>query len=962
MFLTKPSIIILILNLVCCFFSNANPKFYALTQSDGISNGTINCILQDHEGFMWFGTRSGLNRFDGYQIEVYRTSPDDSTGLPDNVIHSLFEDSRTRLWIATKNGLAYFNKQENKAEPIYGAGNELKGVMITSVNEDNNGIIWIGTLAGLFTFNYETNEIKKVELKIPGKSNDRQIEIAEICFDQRGTCWLGCFNTGLIKLIPDSGKIQLIFSKRIFNGKVVKSVVREVAIDKNNNLWFANSESVLYKLNLLTEKIEQVEIMMHKKEFLNVSEIYCDKYGNTWIAEGNAGLFKYNPHSDEFFHYYHDSQNQKSLLNNKTNSVYVDQQGILWVGHFFKGISYSYPKDFQVFYSLTEHESEKSGLNSNLVTSILEDGQGRLWIGTDDGGITVYNKNDSSFKYYTHNPNDKRSIKSNSVISLFRDSENLIWIGTFRGGVDIYAESSDNFRTPFDPNDDPLNIANHIRSFDEDSKGNIYIGSHGSGIIVYSKENRQSKKISISTSPTEENEIYGWLNCIHVDKKDNLWIATTMGLYKLDSTLSSLSVISKDSYEFLKNNEVIYLSENSRNELLLGTLNGLGIIDLVDHRLRSYTVHDGLSDQNVFAVLEDKNQDLWISSNKGISKLSFDSKDHLMSVLDFNETDGIQNDFFYERACYVSESGTMYFGGVNGLSYFNPDSFIYNKEIPNIVIEKLIVYGKNKQARNPLIIYNKSFAELPYWRNFLTFRFVALNFIKSEKNKYAYRLAGFDEEWTFVQNQREATYMNLKPGHYIFEVKASNNDGYWNNVPVKMEIKILHPWWASIWAYAGYFVIFTGLLYALQKIKIYREKLEHKELQAAFKEEFASQTINIGDSMPDHLSWNALDKKFMEKCYDIVRNNMSNPDFSVEMMANSIGISRTGLHKKLKILKGMSATEFIRKIRLEHSVQLLKSGNYNVNEVCDLVGYSSSYFFRAFKKEYGVSPSEYTGG
>ncbi|NJK87615.1 MAG: hypothetical protein HC906_18215 [Bacteroidales bacterium] len=415
--------------------------------------------------------------------------------------------------------------------------------------------------------------------------------------------------------------------------------------------------------------------------------------------------------------------------------------------------------------------------------------------------------------------------------------------------------------------------------------------------FVYDKNGESITKINISAVPLDTTKILGWCNHIYIDTKDNLWIGTTEGLYQISNNLSKTRKITVEECPILKNSFVLFLGENSKNELLICTSGGLCIMDLKEYNIKTFTIENGLPEGFIFSVLEDKNQNLWVSSSRGISRLTF-SGDYskLVNVLNFSSVDGLQSDFFIERASYKTKDGMMFFGGVNGINYFHPDSFTFNKIIPKIEIDEIIIQGKRK-IKSSSSYYSKRISdtreiELPYWQNFITLKYIAFNYIKSSKNKYSVFLQGFDEDWKPDEGSRSTTYMNLKPGKYIFMVKGSNNDGIWNEIPATLNIKINPPYYGNFWAYLFYFFIFTLLLYYIRIVIITRERLktEIEQINRELEKDNKKSENKILDYFERKLTLNSYDEKFLEKLIQVIEMNFSNSDFNVLTLSKDVGI------------------------------------------------------------------------
>ncbi|NJK87617.1 MAG: hypothetical protein HC906_18225 [Bacteroidales bacterium] len=360
-----------------------------ITQLDGLSNGNVNTICQDYKGFIWIGTKDGINRYDGFKIEVYKSSPGDSGGLPDNEIIKIFEDSKKRLWIGTRKGLAYYDRGQKRIRTFENNNYSLINEYISSINEDSEGRIWFGTLKGLYSYNSAKGEVIKIDFYPEELDNNTNFEVGAIEFDSRGKMWIGSFNIGLAKYDLEKNNLQWIYRRKDLPDPTEKDVISRICVDKNNNIWFSNGRSEIFKTKLLTEVTERVYLRGDVNEKNNCQGIFCDSNGVIWIAEGTNGLFFYSK-ENSFINIKASSPGSSSLLSNKITTIFQDNEGIYWVGHHFKGVTMIVPDYYQSFYTLRNPIETNIGLNYNLITSITEDHIGNIWFGSDDGGLYRY--------------------------------------------------------------------------------------------------------------------------------------------------------------------------------------------------------------------------------------------------------------------------------------------------------------------------------------------------------------------------------------------------------------------------------------------------------------------------------------------------------------------------------------------------------------------------------------------
>ncbi|MCK5702784.1 MAG: hypothetical protein KAI29_16590, partial [Cyclobacteriaceae bacterium] len=848
------------------------PKFEHFSLEQGFSQSSVFSILQDSQGFLWFGTVDGLNRYDGYNFKVFRNNPDDTTSISNNSVISVYLDNAGVLWLGTEGGgLNRYDKEtgiftrfiHNSNDPNSLSNNAAFGIL-----EDKSGVLWIGTNGG---------GLNKL---IPGKSEDSPPAfvhynhnpqdktslssdfIGPIYEDKSGTIWIGT-EVGLDKLIPgkqEGSPPSFVHFKHnpddptSLSGNVVYSIFEDHA----GVLWIATFGGGLNKLVPGEGKKRPPAFIRYQhnpKDITSISSnkilsIYEDNSRNLWIGTAGGGLNKFNRATEEFIHYKFDPNDSRSLNGNWVYTIFEDKSGVLWIGTMPGGLNKFDPMKGQFKHYKHDEDNPKS-LSGNRIFSMYEDRSGNLWIGTYPKGLNMFvpdnDKNPfPSFVHYTNDPKDPASLGNSTVWSIYEDKSGSLWFGTTGSGLMMLSPTERGKSSPalihyeHDP-DDPTSLShNRIRSIHEDVSGNLWIGTNGGGLNRFVQgdgKNSPPTFVRYLHTPDDSTSLSNniiWT--IYEDSHGFLWIGTAGGLNRYvsaDDKHSPPTFIhykhDPDDPESLSSNTVISIYEDHSGNLWIGTeIAGLNRFDREKDTFIRYKEEDGLPNNTISGMLEDSKGNLWLSTRNGLSRFNPMTE----TFRNYVAKDGLQNNEFQIGACVKSRSGEMFFGGNNGFNRFHPDSIKDNVRIPPIVITDFQLFNKsvpvglgtstNRSILNTTIT-ETSEIELSYKDYIISFEFAALDFHIPEKNKYAYILDGFEKRWNYTDaNRRFATYTNLDPGEYTFRVKASNNDGIWNEAGTSLEIIIIPPWWATWWAYAFYVIVFSSILYGVRKYEMNR--------------------------------------------------------------------------------------------------------------------------------------------
>ncbi|WP_010135253.1 hybrid sensor histidine kinase/response regulator transcription factor [Ochrovirga pacifica] len=851
------------------FFAQKSIYFDHITTSNGLSQGDINTIYQDQKGFMWFGTHDGLNKFDGYDFTVYKPDINDKTSINSNLVYSIAGDKHNNIWIGTTGkGVNYYDKVKDeflhfthdKNDP-----NSLRNNHVSCVFIDKEDRLWVGNNKGLdvasikdFNGSLNFKHFKITGEEIASRSNKNRVH--SIFQDSQNQIWVGD-TEGLFMMSRDS--MDEIYFKHINNMLgLPKAPVNDMIEDKYGRIIIGTGVGAfMYDPNKFDKKVKQIFW-----GFINSMTI--DKKDNLWLG-GYGGLFQFkivnkdeSPRFIEKFRYSPEDQN--SINNNVISSLFVDKTGIVWIGTQGGGVNKidHEKKQFQ----LVKNTIDEKSLSYNTVRTFYEDKNQNLWIGTSGGGINICKKGNDYKEFFKIETSIKKCF---SIQGIDNDTKMLLGFESYPGLYELDLKKIKNIENISEKDLVANDVKESVFSMLEDSNKNVWIGTYNGGLYRWlkDKKNNTYKKERLYHEPSDPNSLPSdIIRAIHEDHLGNIWLGTANGLSKL-----VVSEIDKNSPKFINyyhnpsneksisHNYILQVKQTKDKSLWIGTLGG-GINKLttaIDQNKASF-IHfsekDGLSNNVIKGFLEDDEGNLWISSNKGISKFDLNNK----TFKNYDQNDGLQGNEFVETSSIKRKNGELLFGGTNGFNVFRPKKIKDNPHKANAVITKFSIDNqpiKRGDKFNNRVIFDKAIyetkeLELKYDENSISFEFAALHYSVPSKNKFAYKLEGFDKSWIYTNaKKRFANYTNLSPGNYTLKVKAANNDNIWEENYTEMAIKIVPPFWKTTQAYVIYSIAFILLLilfwkYILNKAKN-KHQLEVKELEKEKKEELQNLKLEF---------------------------------------------------------------------------------------------------------------------
>lgn len=792
--------------------SKANDlRFHKITTSQGLSHNTVYSIIQDKKGFMWFGTREGLNRFDGEELISYYANPEDSLGLISNHITAFEVGSDGLLYVGTTSGLSVYNYEKEIFTNVRFQGKDLGYVNKLVVSED--GAVFICTNTGLYVKKKEDAAL----VHLMGKSN-----VLDLIEFKKDVFWVSTLQK--ILLINSYGEVIKEYDAISNGANELVNLNDNVSClfkDSFGQIWVGTKKNGLLKYD---EKQDWFKPLFNSHNYnsleVNIIRTISEDFNhNLWIGT-ESGLFIYDRERDDFKRYSQSFENLSNNLNDKAiYSIYRSKEDIMWLGTYFGGVNMVRPeeKGFNVLLP----DGGKKSLSGKAISQIIEDQNANMWIATEDGGINIWNRHTGTFEYLRNTPG-KNSLSVDNVHALYEDDDGTIWIGTFLGGLNKYDPATNRITTFQNDSKESLPFTNNmVYAIHRDRNNTLWIGTQA-GLNVFDGD----KKGYVPFRP----EIFKgrFVYEIYEDTTGGLWFCI-MNSDLIYYYHPQKDIIKEYNYNSLEspaaNQGVIAALQDSKGSMWFGTVDrGLITLDTVDNSFKSYTVQDGLPNNYVYGILEDDHQNLWLSTNKGLSR--FNMKDEKFSNFDISH--GLPNNQFNFKSAYKDEHGYMFFGTISGLCYFHPDSLILNNIPPKVYFSDFKLFNNSISiARGSLLQENIDEAiavTLKHKENVITFEYSSINYFTLGNNQYAYYLEGFEHDWNYVGKKKSATYTNLSPGDYVFKLKAANNDGLWSDDIKEIKVHILPPFWLTPWAFLLYLLLALGLVLLYRSFLNYRNR------------------------------------------------------------------------------------------------------------------------------------------
>jgi ligand-binding sensor domain-containing protein/predicted acetyltransferase len=815
---------LLLAAITCSYLLNAQEgiKFNSITVNDGLANNIVNSVLRDSKGFIWISTENGLSRYNGYTFENFYAEENDSLSLSSNITLTVYEDKLNRVWVGSEKGLDLFNRHSGIFDKHF-----LQGLPIRAVYHDSKNRLWIGGDPGVFLYNEEKAIFEKTFSEISDfitSQPDLYNTICSITEDHEGNLWMAVSSGGVFIYNFTTKKITHYLHHPKKKGSLSSNNTRCIIRGMQNRMWISTYGG---GVNLFQPETKTFKVFTDEGKPEGISNaltnvLWEDVDGKIWIGTDGTGIDILDPDTEKVYHVLHSPYNLQSLTNNVVRSISSDNRGGIWVGTFSGGVNF-FTRNTEAFlhYKLLTFNGNSS------VTSFAEEKNGNLWIGTDGGGLCYFNRNTDQIENLYHNKKNKNSLSDNRVLAVLLDHENTVWIGTYLGGLCKFNPRTRRFKHYTAGDKSGIND-NIVWVLLQDSKKRLWVGTEN-GLNLFTPATETFRNYTIKNSTLKNNKIRALLE----DSEHRLWIGTQNGLHLYDENKESFIELAG-----LNDSEIQTLSEDSKGNLVVGTIQGgINIVSIKKNTVRSYKQKDGMPVNMITGILPDNNHNIWISTAKGMAMLSDTAK----TIKKYFVDEGIDNQFNV-NAAYKTAKGEFLFGSTNGFRLFIPEVIInveQNIYPPPVVITSFKISNKEvipNEKGSPLHkhIHETNQITLSYDQSVLTFEFAALNFIQPQKNKYGYRLVGFEENWNYIEsnikndikNKRSCTYTNLEPGHYTLQLKASNNDALWSQEPFEFNITITPPFWKTQWFTIVVAVIFVASITII--INTVRRRIKRK--------------------------------------------------------------------------------------------------------------------------------------
>lgn len=810
--MNRTILIIFITCLISFDISADNYYFSKIDGNSGLSQNNVKSIYQDSYGFMWFGTRNRLNRYDGASLKVFDCY-DYNAQKGNNNISAIFESPDKKLWLGTDKGIFIFDPITEKFSSF-----DIKTIhgttiveWVADIQQDQNNIWIVVPNQGVFRYDMVANKLHMytvVKDLRPSISNPQCIAI-----EKNGRVWIGSNGSGIFLYNSSNDTFTQYLGntdgKLSLEGKNIYTICHDndyllVGIHEEKLLKLDKRRNILKDMN--TPQIEN-KIIRHITK-LNDSEV--------WVAT-QSGLYIINEELQTIDHVKEDPLNTHSLSDNFIEKIYQDKEGGIWIGTNFSGVNYLPNRNnkFEKYFPV----SEKGSINSKRIREMKEDKNGNIWIGTEDAGISVYNPVSHNFNAINN------SFYRQTLALLIQDSK--IWVGYFKNGLDIIQSPSNTVRH-YSASEMGLNEES-IFALCEDRYGKIWLGNAW-GVFVAEKDMIKFKRL----------DIFGlsYIYDIIEDSEGYIWVATMgNGVFQYDQKQDILTHHTAEGGNSLSSNAVSSITEDHLGQIWFSTdRGGICVYNKKLKKFESFSIKDGLPDDVAYKILEDKEHNLWFGTNQGLVKFNPENK----QVRVFTQNEGLLSNQFNYKSGLITSSGKLYFGCMEGMIAFKPEEFKEKKFMPPVYITKLSIFNKEispNTADSPIkkSIEHTDKITLPHYQSNITLDFISLSYTAPQANMYAYKMDNIDMDWIYTQNNHSASYSKLPPGKYIFRVKGTNNDGLWNENGASLEIIILPPWWASNSAYLIYFVVFFTILYYSLRVSLKKYKKRNEEQQKLFE-------------------------------------------------------------------------------------------------------------------------------
>lgn len=811
-----------------------NYMFKHLEVKDGLSNNQVNSILKDSRGFMWFGTASGLNRYDGYSVKVYRSRQENPESLPDNYINEIQEDADGCLWLHTGIGYSIYNPATDSFEKDVESRMSQMGVSgyVSRIYIDKKKSLWIYVSGRLYRYSPGDEKAVYVDIPVEGNENGAVTDITEA--------------GGHILLVYENGVWCAVDSQEMKLGWVEHGIADDLGekqfdafsmfADRDGKLWIYGVLGVwTYRL-----PARRWEMRLPRKEGYDaIRAMAQDKDGRIWVGHDQRGIEVYDGKGSKPVVLSSDPGNVRALSNNTITVLYEDASGTMWVGTYKKGVSYYNESSFK--FNLADVGD---------VNCVEDGGDPIVWLGTNGEGLIRWNRQTGERQTFVHSASGN-SLSGNVVVTLLNDSRGRLWVGTYWSGLNCY-DGNRFVHYRYEPGKDNTLASDNVWALVEDSAKHIWIGTLGRGLQCLTPSTGKFETYSMTNSGLVSNQV----TSLCLGRNNRLIIGTSYGISFMDMTTRKITPFAgaRGGTEFLSNQSIIQVYEDSHGLLWIATREGLNVYSAERDRLYEVPLNRDFSKLFVLGIVEDRRTGMWVTAggelinvllhaNKETGELSFTCRA-------YNDKDGLQSCDFNQRSLERLSTGEIMGGGLYGVNYFRPDEIEYNRTLPKVMFTGLQLFNEEVEVGKKYggrVVLSQALTDtqqivLDYEQNIFTVFFASDNYVLPEKTRYQYKLEGFNTDWLTSQaDMHRVTYTNLAPGSYVLKVKATTSDGYEGTDIAQLKFVILPPFWMTPWAYACYALLFVGALagvfVAIQRRERNRYRIRQIEQDARRAEE-----------------------------------------------------------------------------------------------------------------------------
>ena len=798
-------------------------KVRLFTPDDGLSNSHINQIYQDSKGYIWIATENGLNKFNGYDFEVYLSIPGDSTSIRGNYVSRVYEDSRGLFWVTTSYGLLQYDRTRNAFSPwkMDSADELFEERRAGYIFEDRNHNLWISFQgSGVVRLDAETLSPAIFNRQNSGIGDNT---ISCIFEDRHGNLWLGTEDQGVSVFNPNNHTARHYRHNPDDPSSLGSNMVFTICENAAGEVWIGTIGGGISVFDEQTQSFQSLNADKDSPENM-IFSLLLDNRQTVWAGTDGAGIFTFDVHGKKT-PYWEEASLVCDLRSAKVHALFQDQQGNIWAALYQKGVLFiSASGNFFQNTGFNPFDVSKS-IGTQCVISIVEDHRGNVWAGTDGDGLYRIRPGGNIEHFTSANT---PGFYGNAITALFEDRDHYIWIGTYMSGFFRYDPQTGKFDSHYLKTDSGLSNS-HVVAFTQDDDGNLWIGTNGGGISVFNPKMDQFKQYLYHADHTKDQVSSNWVFDIIIDRDKDIWAATSNGFdfFNREKDVFEASALSTNN-RIISN--LMYSScEDSKGSIWVGSYYGLYCLDKKTGKSSLITTANGLPDNMIVGIEEDRNHALWISTGKGLCRYHPETKE----CISFFAEDGIQSNEFRRGSHFKGKNDKMYFGGINGITTFYPEMFLNEKPLLGLVFTDFLVNNEPVKAGQSDIL-KKSLDEttsirLKYNQRNFTIMFAALEFGVPQRVDYYARMEKFDPHWRLIKSpNRSVTYTNLNPGVYVFSVKATIDGKH--ILQKDMQVIIRQPWWWSIPARLVYFALLILLSYGIYMYQSYR-RMERYQAQ-----------------------------------------------------------------------------------------------------------------------------------